>query len=67
MVKELTGAEASHIVTAGAGVPTQSHPIAFAPSGVKSLTGVDVPAQKQQEILEILGFTVVVGSEDDGR
>ena len=57
MVKQLTGAEASHIVTAGAGVPAIT-PIAFSPAGVKSLTGVDVPEARMQEILEILGFTV---------
>ena len=57
MVKQLTGAEASHIVTAGAGVQPQD-PIAFAPSGVKSLTGVDVPEARMKEILEILGFGV---------
>ena len=64
LIKELTGAEASHLVTAGAGVP-EIAPIAFTPASVKSLTGVDVSAQKQQEILEILGFTVVVSSDDD--
>ena len=57
MVKQLTGAEASHIVTAGAGVP-QIAPIIFTPDSVKSLTGVDVPEARMKEILEILGFGV---------
>ena len=54
MVKSLTGATASHLVVAGSGV-APIEPIAFHTSSVKALTGVDVPSQKQEEILAILG------------
>lgn len=57
LVKQLTGAEASHLVTAGAGVaPIEA--ISFAPSQVLGLTGVDVAKERMVEILEILGFGV---------
>ena len=57
LIKEITGAEASHLVLAGEGIAPAA-PLAFAPQDVLGLTGVDVPAARQKEILEILGFTV---------
>ena len=57
LIKQLTGAEASHLVTAGAGIEPIA-PIAFAPNSVMGLTGVDVPEERMKEILEILGFGV---------
>ena len=57
LIKDLTGAEASHLVQAGAGI-APAQPIAFAPAQVKGLTGVDVPEARMVEILEILGFSV---------
>ncbi|MGC6517778.1 MAG: phenylalanine--tRNA ligase subunit beta [Candidatus Puniceispirillaceae bacterium] len=56
-IKQLTGAQASHLVLAGKGVaPVQ--PISFSPDNVTALTGVDVSASRQQEILEVLGFDI---------
>lgn len=63
LIKKLTGAEASHLVVAGAGV-AEIAPIAFSPKNVLSLTGVDVPESRQIEILEILGFTVETSAGD---
>ena len=57
LVKEITGAEASHLVLAGEGIAA-TPPLAFAPQDVLGLTGVDVPAARQKEILEVLGFAV---------
>ena len=58
LIKQLTGAKASHLVLAGKGIAAVA-PIAFSPADVTGLTGVDVPADRQADILEILGFTVV--------
>ena len=63
LIKKLTGAEASHLVVAGAGV-AEIAPIAFSPKNVLGLTGVDVPESRQIEILEILGFTVETSAGD---
>lgn len=63
LIKKLTGAEASHLVVAGAGV-AEIAPIAFSPKNVLSLTGVDVAESRQIEILEILGFTVDSSGDD---
>ena len=57
LVTSICGGEASVPVTAGAGLDWQRS--IFLGSGkVLSLTGMDVPADEQQRILEALGFTV---------
>ena len=63
LIKKLTGAEASHLVVAGAGV-AEIAPIAFSPKNVLSLTGVDVAESRQIEILEVLGFTIDSSGDD---
>lgn len=45
-------------------VPAAGTVIAYAPSYFTTLIGMDVPAARQQEVLEALGFTVVVKGED---
>ena len=66
LITTLTGGEASHLVVAGSGIDPKE-PVAFAPADVTSLTGVDVPADKQKAILEILGFTVDDVAKDTGK
>ena len=63
LIKKLTGAEASHLVVAGAAV-AEIAPIAFSPKNVLSLTGVDVAESRQIEILEVLGFTIDSSGDD---
>jgi phenylalanyl-tRNA synthetase beta chain len=63
LILELCGGEASHTVSAGE-VPDVARSIALRPERVKSLGGLDLPASRQKEILEGLGFAV---TEKDGR
>lgn len=60
LILELCGTnqtEISHVVTAGQ-VPEWKRTITFSPALVKKLCGVDVPVEKQADILENLGFSV---------
>ena len=57
MILELCGGEASHLVVAGK-APVRSFTARLRPERVKTLAGVDVPADEQRAILEALGFTV---------
>ena len=60
LIVELCGTdktEVSHVVTAGK-MPEWKRTIAFDPGLVKKLCGVDVPSDKQSEILEKLGFSI---------
>ena len=57
LVHSICGGEMSEIVIAGEGGNWQ-RAIAFNPSQVKQLTGVDCADDKQAEILDILGFEV---------
>ncbi len=61
LVMELCGGEASGIVFAGQ-APTRLAPIAFDPSYVQRLSGIDVPADRVAAILTALGFDVRAGS-----
>jgi len=56
LIKELCGGEASELVHAGKTPPWQRQ-IAFTPERVKTLGGVDIPAEKSLQILQSLGFT----------
>ncbi|GER05856.1 phenylalanine--tRNA ligase beta subunit [Iodidimonas muriae] len=55
MILDLAGGEASRIVVAGT-VPTPDKRIAFNPSRVASLGGLDLPESRSRAILESLGF-----------
>jgi phenylalanyl-tRNA synthetase beta chain len=55
MILELCGGEASEVRLAGA-LPTPPEPIAFEPSYVRRLSGLDLPRERTLEILEALGF-----------
>lgn len=60
LILELCGTdktEVSHVVTAGK-MPEWKRTISHDPALVKKLCGVDVPVEKQVEILEALGFFV---------
>lgn len=57
LVMSICGGTASHLVTAGTGVPAPA-PIGFSPSLTATLTGVDCPEDRQAEILHILGCEV---------
>ena len=61
LVRELCGGEASHTVKAGE-MPDWRRQIALRPGRVASLGGLDVPAERQQEILAALGFEVAMKS-----
>lgn len=58
LIQELCGGEASELVIAGK-APEWKRSIAFNPERVKTLGGVDVPAETCYAILEKLGFSVV--------
>lgn len=57
MILDLCGGQASDIVKAGA-EPTWTHTIPFDAAYTKKLSGIDIPATRQKEILESLGFSV---------
>jgi phenylalanyl-tRNA synthetase beta chain len=57
LILELCGGEASHISRAGE-MPEWHRKLSFRPARVAALGGVDVPAEKQSEILAKLGFGV---------
>jgi phenylalanyl-tRNA synthetase beta chain len=57
MILELCGGKASEVVVAGA-VPEWQRTISLRPTRVASLGGVDVPPERQQEILAALGCAI---------
>lgn len=57
LVMELCGGEPSNAIVAGTG-PEWKHTIAFRPSRVKGLTGVEVSEAEMERILTVLGFGV---------
>jgi phenylalanyl-tRNA synthetase beta chain len=60
LILDICGGEASRVVRAGeAPVPDKS--VKFDPARTLSLAGLDVPAERQQAILESLGFTIANG------
>ena len=60
MVMDLCGGEAGTVVQAGE-APDQRKSISFDPARVAKLTGVEVDAERQKEILGALGFEVEMG------
>ncbi len=63
LVKEFCGGEASHVVRAGV-LPDGRPAVPLRRDRVRSLGGVDVPPERQQEILEALGFEVRANGAD---
>lgn len=63
MILDLCGGEASDLVIAGA-VPDWRRQIAFRPSRVAGLAGLEVALDEQERILTALGFTVTRSGED---
>ena len=57
MILKLCGGVASELVVAGK-TPQWQRQITFSPERVKTLGGVDVPAEKSYHILSSLGFTI---------
>ncbi|MDE1151949.1 MAG: phenylalanine--tRNA ligase subunit beta [Micavibrio sp.] len=57
MILDLCGGSPSELVVAGA-VPQHSRTIAYAPERLKLLGGIDLPLERQKEILTALGFSV---------
>jgi phenylalanyl-tRNA synthetase beta chain len=57
LILELCGGEASHVTRAGK-MPEWHRKITFRPERVESLGGIAVAADRQQQILSILGFGV---------
>ena len=55
LVGRICGGKCSHLVVHGEVAPAQQM-LSFNPEKVKQLTGVDCPADKQAEILSVLGF-----------
>lgn len=61
LILELCGGEASDVVQAG-NVPAWTRMITYDPACAKQLGGLDLPADRQKDILEALGFIVTVKS-----
>ena len=57
LITEICGGEVCDVVSAGE-TPSWKHEINFDPAYTKKLSGMDIPADKQIEILKDLGFTV---------
>lgn len=57
LIREICGGEASELVYAGK-TPEWKREIAFNPARIKTLGGVDMPAEKAFSILESLGFVI---------
>jgi phenylalanyl-tRNA synthetase beta chain len=57
LVMDICGGEASEVVQAG-NVPDWKKDIEFDPAYTKKLSGMDVPEDKQKEILKNLGFEI---------
>ncbi|MBL4836606.1 MAG: phenylalanine--tRNA ligase subunit beta [Kordiimonadaceae bacterium] len=57
MILDLCGGEVSHVFEAGADT-VWDHKVPFRPERIKTLGGVDLPANESFEILKRLGFTV---------
>ncbi len=62
-IQMICGGKVSHKVIAGSGVVWQRH-ITFNPSLTQQLTGIDLPHQEQNDILDALGF--VIEQQKDG-
>ena len=63
LILDICGGEASHVVTAGS-VPVARQIMDVRPSRVRSLGGIDIPADRASAILGDLGFAVREADED---
>ena len=63
LVGTICGGSCSHLVVHGEAAPAQQM-LSFNPEKVKQLTGVDCPADKQAEILSVLGFDLDTGQPE---
>lgn len=63
MILDLCGGEASELVVSGA-PPVKSVSLPLRMDRVKTLAGVDIPVEKQLDILRALGFTIA-GTDTD--
>ena len=63
LILDICGGEASHVVTAGS-VPATRQVMDVRPSRVRSLGGIDIPADRASAILADLGFAVREAGED---
>lgn len=61
LILQICGGTASAPITAGA-VPAWQRPIPFDPALTARLTGVEMPANEQEKILQSLGFTLADGT-----
>ncbi len=62
LVQQLCGGETSHVVTAGT-LPPEERRLILRTDRVAALGGVEVPAERQADILGRLGFAVESGAE----
>ncbi len=60
LVLDICGGEASRVTRAGA-PPIETKMVAFNPDHTRALGGIDVPADRQSEILQALGFKLTAG------
>jgi len=61
LILELCGGEASEVTTAGT-MPKGTRTISYRPARVESLGGCEIASEKQRNILQVLGFTVIPAS-----
>ena len=66
LVLRICGGEASAVVRAGT-PPSGLRTVHYAPALIATLGGVDVPAARQQAILESLGFCIVATAGETGE
>jgi len=60
LILEICGGEASHVVRAGE-PPVERKRVPFDPARTLALGGIDVPAERQREILSSIGFELADG------
>src|SRR3954469_16234407 len=61
LILELCGGEASEVTAAGT-MPKGTRMISYRPARVESLGGCEIASDKQRNILQVLGFTVIPAS-----
>jgi len=66
LILDLCGGEASETVSAGE-IPQEARVVPLRPRRVKDLGGVEIPAERQQLLLETLGFQVEATSDGQFR
>jgi phenylalanyl-tRNA synthetase beta chain len=61
LILELCGGEASEVTAAGT-MPKGTRTISYRPARVESLGGCEIASDKQRQILQVLGFSVIPAS-----